>query len=72
MLYGVSAAAWGRRKPVVPWAYSSRLRGTKRSSSLTGGSRMLFSDDLAVAGVRFSLKVVAVVIVADVVVGLMN
>lgn len=52
--------------------YSSRLRGTKRSSSLTGGWRMLLSDDLPAAGVGFSLKAVVVVVVVVVIVGLMK
>jgi hypothetical protein len=38
--------------------YSSRLRGTKRSSSVTGGARILSSEDGPVAGSVFSLRAV--------------
>lgn len=63
LLYELSATTKGKRDAGTAVTYSSRLRGTKRSSSLTGGSRVLFSDDLLAAGVGFSLKAVVVVVV---------
>lgn len=69
LLYEVSAATKEKRDAGYAVTYSSRLRGTKSSSSLTGGSRTLFSDDLPAADVGFSLKAAPVAVV---VFGLMN